>query len=106
MARTLCFKTLTKNVTTAGTQVPLSATKILTSFFRITAKPTNTGYIYWGDKDVDNSCDRLLPGDAVNVSGAPTTNATHLMYNLANIYVDSSVNGEGVIVTYQTYYDE
>ena len=72
-------------VTTAGTQVqlPTQAVKAVS----IKAKSTNTGLIYVGDSGVTSSNGYILSAkEAVDFA----------IDNLNRIYVDSSVNGEGV----------
>ena len=75
-----------KTVTTAGTRVALGAA---TSMRAITVKAlsTNTGIIYVGNATVASTNGlELLPGDTVNFN----------VDDIAKIYIDSSVNGEGV----------
>ena len=75
-----------KSVTTAGTAVALaSSTEIISVVIK--AKSGNTGNIYVGDSTVDSSTGYILgPGDAVSFD----------MTDLAAVYIDSDVNGEGV----------
>ena len=74
------------NVTTAGTRVSLGAcTAILGVVIR--AKLTKTGLIYVGDSGVTSSNGYILDrGSAVSIG----------VDNLADIFIDSSVSGEGV----------
>lgn len=75
-----------KNVTTAGTRVALATTQALSSGVTIKAKIGNTGSIYVGGSGVTNSNGYILAaGDTVFVE----------VNDLATVYLDSSVNGEG-----------
>lgn len=78
-----------KSVTTAGTRVQLDTHTCKT--FIVKAKATNTGLIYVGDVTVANSNGFILSaGDTVSYDASNT--------NL--VYIDSSVNGEGVSCSY------
>lgn len=95
-----------KNVTTAGTEVPLVAGTITLPSQRfcarvtVEAKPANTGFIYVGIgtglNTVVSSTDygtRLAAGQSFTVGmGETHCNGT----DLASVWIDSSVNGEGV----------
>lgn len=78
----------TKNVTTAGTRLALAATQALTKGVQITAKVGNTGIVYVGSVAVTSTLFMfaLYPGDTCWIDIA----------NLATVYLDVSVNGEGV----------
>jgi hypothetical protein len=76
-----------KVVTTAGTEVALAASQAILSGVRIKALAANTGIIYVGANPVTSSTGfALAAGEEVFVEVA----------NLATVYIDSSVNGEGV----------
>ena len=79
-----------KTVTTAGTAVPLGTVQV-SSALAVKALDTNTGVIAVGNdgtKDVTTSNGlRLLPGEMTIFA---------YVSNLATIYIDSAVNGEGV----------
>lgn len=73
------------NVTTAGTRVVLAASQVVRSV-TIKAKSTNTGKIYVGDITVAAATGFPLDaGESVSFE----------IQNLASIYLDSAVNGEG-----------
>lgn len=73
-------------VTTAGTQVALSSSTACKSV-TVKALSTNTGVIYVGNSSVSSSDGlQLAAGDSVNLD----------IDNLGTVYIDSSVNGEGV----------
>ena len=79
-----------KTVTTAGTAVALGS-QVINSPIMVKALDTNTGVVAIGndgagDVTVSNGL-RLLAGDAV---------VFDFVGNLASIWVDSAVNGEGV----------
>jgi hypothetical protein len=79
-----------KDVTTAGTRVALAASTVCQSVL-IQAKAANTGVIYVGGATVSATSGIFLyPGESVEMS----------VDNLADINIDSSVNGEGVVFTY------
>lgn len=79
-----------KNVTTAGTAVALGVSTAIQSI-TIKAKRANTGDIYVGDSTVTSTNGLVLTrGEAVSFD----------MDNLADIFIDSSVNGEGVSFLY------
>jgi hypothetical protein len=76
-----------KTVTTAGTEVALAASQAILSGVRIKALAANTGIIYVGANPVTSTTGfALAAGEEVFVEVA----------NLATVYIDSSVNGEGV----------
>lgn len=89
-----------KNVTTAGTRVQLSSTNIYAYSVAIEAKLANTGKIYVGDVSVSSTRGHQLePGGSYVVAGEIVGNRVNLV-NLASIYIDSSVDAEGVKITY------
>ena len=74
-------------VTTAGTRVVLAATASVNSGVVIKALHGNTGIIYVGNSTVASTNGlQLYANEAITVITA----------SLANVYIDSSVNGEGV----------
>lgn len=74
-------------VTTAGTEVALGSSTTLYSGVRIKALHGNTGWIYVGANPVTSTTGFVLDaGEEVFLEVA----------NLATVYIDSSVNGEGV----------
>ena len=79
------------NVTTAGTQVALGSGIVYN--LKIKAKTGNVGFIYLGGSSVSSVNGRdMLPGEEVNLDYA----------NLALVYIDSDINGEGVSFYYET----
>jgi hypothetical protein len=76
------------NVATAGTRVALGTTQPLIAI-TIVAKSTNTKNIYVGDNTVNSTNGFILPpGAGHSWSGSGL--------NVANFFLDSDVNGEGV----------
>lgn len=83
-----------KNVTTAGTDEALAASTACKSV-TIMAKTTNTGVIAVGTTGVDATVGSgsgvlLFAGDTISLNIA----------NLSTVFIDSTVNGEGVRYTY------
>ena len=75
-----------KNVTTAGTQLALATTQAVKGVV-IKAKAANTGVIYVGASDVSSTTGfALAAGESITLD----------IDDLATVYIDSSVNGEGV----------
>lgn len=80
----------TKNVTTAGTAEAL-ATTTASKFVIIQAKITNTGIIYVGGTGVTSANGiALYAGDLYTIG----------IDNLSDIFINSSVSGEGVNYNY------
>ncbi len=81
-----------KTVAAAGTRERLIAVANNVSVKAVTvvAKEGNTGLVYVGKDDVaSTNTPDLNPGDTVSLSGDEPC-------NLSDIYIDVSVNGEGV----------
>mgnify|MGYP003680240014 FL=1 len=86
-----------KTVTTAGTAVPLVASKTLVASYSLRAKAANTGQIYIGNSSVDDTIN-----DGFD-SGEGESWAAHGKWHfvdLAGIYIDSDEDGEGVELRY------
>ena len=79
-----------KTVTTAGTAVPLGSQQVNAALM-VKALAANTGLIYLGNDGA---------GDVASTNGlelsAKESVVFELVSNLANIMLDSAVNGEGV----------
>jgi len=94
-------------VTTAGTRVRLTAGQsdptadILTPWIYLQAAEANTGVIYVGLSTVASTAyiAALGAGEAIQIS-AGQVRGSQGEYSLNDFYVDSSVNGEKVYVTY------
>lgn len=85
-----------KTVTTAGTDVVLAASTDA-KWVCIQAYRANTGQIAVGGTGVDATA---ANGDGVSLSGGESI--TLPIDNLADVYIDATVNGEGVRYTYGT----
>ena len=83
----------TKAVTTAGTAVVLSATSEVAKDLIVTAYSTNSGLIYVGNSTVDKDA---------KLGGEITAGKSYVIpyCNVGEVYIDSTVNGEGVTFTY------
>jgi hypothetical protein len=80
-----------KNVTTAGTAVAIAATQAAT-WVIVQAKSANTGTIAVGGSGV------LAASAGILLSAGQSV--TLLIADVANVFIDSTVNGEGVRFTY------
>ncbi len=91
------FGSAEMDVTTAATAEQLSSTSIIVTSFSVCAKSANTGYVYVGGADVDSTnTKRMSSGECV----AFLPQDSQPRYNLLHLYVDVSVNGEGVTYTW------
>lgn len=82
-----------KNVTTAGTRVQLATDSTPCLDIIVQAKRGNTGRIYVGGSLVANDDSNgvyLNAGQSISLS----------VTNLNQVYIDATVNGEGVSFTY------
>jgi len=87
-----------KAVTTAGTRVTLTANDTLVKWATVQALSTNTGIVCFGGSTVTAS---TRSGTCLSAGlAAPISFMAGFPYNLANYYIDSTVNGEGVSITY------
>lgn len=88
-------------VTTAGTRVQVSTTATPCASIYFEGLHTNTGKIYVGDVTV-SSTNYMFELDAktgATIEGERLRGTTDELI-LSDFYVDSSVNGEKVVVTY------
>lgn len=101
MATTKKLKALGKvTVTTAGTRVQITSSDIRATSVTIQADAANTGDMYVGDSTVaSNKALTLDARESVSLNGDTVAGNTE-EFNLSEIYVDSSVNGESVHVFY------
>jgi hypothetical protein len=92
----------TKTVTTSGVAVRLSSTTLKVRSFMVQSLSTNTGVIFVGGSDVlaASKNGAALPV-SVAVAFLPIGEIkTVNYYDLMNVWIDSTVNAEGVSVTY------
>lgn len=93
------FRTLQKNVTTSGTPVQIASDTTIISGREvlIKAKVANTGTICVGYSSAS-----ALNSDTLHFKLAKGEACTVDVDNLNEIYIDATVNGEGVEVIYQS----
>lgn len=84
-----------KTVTTAGTDVALSSTSTAVKWVIVQAQTDNTGWIAVGTEGVDAT---EATGTGVLLDAGESV--TIPMDDLKNVYIDSTVDGEGVRYTY------
>lgn len=88
-----------KNVTTAGTRVALVSSSTPVVCVTVTATSSNTGQIVVGGSTV------VAAGAGTTRRGTPlSANESYTLYidDLADVYIDATVNGEGVTFSYQS----
>jgi hypothetical protein len=86
-------------VTTAGTRVPLNATKKYVNKLWVKALSTNTGLVFLGDVSVSSTiCFQLSAKEEIDLSTIYAKD--NFVIDLNEIYIDSAVNGEGVSIAY------
>lgn len=95
-----------RTVTTAGTEVALKTTTFKVRNFAIKALHANTGFIYVGRNGVTSSTGYPLDAGESVAAAAIMTRGSDGSYDLSQIYIDSSVNGEGVAVFFNFEEDE
>jgi hypothetical protein len=95
------MKMVAKNVTTAGTAVPISDTDLLVRSAVIQARKANTGDIYVGSSAVTNNG---LSGTVLAARDPYTLaeDGSDDLYNLKDVYINADSSGDGVTVTYYT----
>lgn len=82
-------------VTTAGTDVALTTTSTAAHWVVVQAQTDNTGWIAVGTSGVDAT---EATGTGVLLDAGESV--TIPIDDLANVYIDATVNGEGVRYTY------
>jgi hypothetical protein len=96
---------LSKTVTAAGTAEALSATSIRVAAVTIQAKSGNTGSMYVGDSTVSAATGIMIGVPVANKTPSfvriQADDSTNL-FDLAHIWIDAAVNGEGVNCMYFT----
>lgn len=93
-----------KTVTTAGTRVQLTTSNINVNSIIIQAKSGNTGKIYVGTSAVSSTrcVAELSAGQSWNFDFTDVQKGILETLNISQIWLDSSVNGEGVHYGYLT----
>lgn len=84
-----------KNVTTAGTAVALVSASTLCRMVQIQARPENTGTIVVGASTVV-----AASGTRRGIALVPGASVAIRVTDLANLYLDATVSGEGVSYVY------
>jgi hypothetical protein len=94
-----------KVVTTAGTAVPLSASAVYFTSLVVCAETDNTGNITVGKSTVVAALATRagIPLSAGDCYDVPIGVKGKTVGDLQDVYIDSTVNGDGV--TYQTIYE-
>lgn len=80
-------------VATAGTAVQVSTTSRKVIALTVRARAANTGNMFAGGSDVDNTKAPLDASDSVSFV-APQSSLGPLQFDLTSIWIDASVNGE------------
>ena len=95
----------TKTVTTAGTAEALSTTVADVTGFCVQPLSSNTGIVYLGDSAVDSTNGYVIDSPFCRSAGhAPQTFESYKdRFSLGEWFIDVSVNGEGVLVIYDTF---
>jgi uncharacterized protein with beta-barrel porin domain len=96
------FATLNVTVTTAGTRVQVSTTDLWVKKIVVRGHAANTGHIYLGTSTVSSTVGlHLKVGDPPLVIGdLESRGGIDDVFNLKNMYIDSSVNGEKLSILY------
>ena len=90
-----------KTVTTAGTELPLTATSTKVTSVSVQAKCGNTGNIFIGDSGVSSTEGHLL--DACQVWTYGNDNSLSIgnsLLDLNTVYIDTDSSGDGVQIIY------
>lgn len=92
-----------KTVTAAGTREPLVTDKVECISVSIKALAGNGGTIYLGGGAVDSSNGKeLTAGEAEDITVPEYLLRLGVLIEIGSLWIDSSVNGEGVSVSYMT----
>lgn len=95
------FGEVNVTVTTAGTRVQVSSSDLWVKKIIVRGHAANTGHIYLGTVAVSSSVGlQLKVGDPPIVIGDLEIEGKDDLFNLKNMYVDSSVNGEKLSILY------
>lgn len=86
-------------MTTAGNRVPLSATPLLVTRFTLQANQANTGRILLGGSTVAAANGISLDAKQI-FNFDPQQKGPSEKTDLANWFIDSTVNAEGVTILY------
>ena len=93
-------RVFSKTIAAAGTKEQLTTSELKVPDVTIQAKSINTGTVYIGDNQVSSSLGiELVAGDSIALQNDDLGSADAKI-SLRNIWLDVSVNGEGVTVLY------
>lgn len=93
------LRTKQVSTVTAGVRVPLSATKKYVNKLWVKAKSVNTGLIFIGDSTVSSTVGFVLSAkEEIDLFAVYAKD--NYVVDLNEIYIDSSVNAEGISVAY------
>lgn len=93
---------LVVSVPSAGTPVQLSASPLFVRSFIMQAHHANVGLVFVGDSSgnaLDANAHALNPGDNFAMAGDSLI-ARNVQFDLSDFWIDTSVNGSKVIITY------
>lgn len=90
-------KSLKVTVATAGTRVPLSATRLLAASFAIQADSANAGDVFIGDVSVTAANGFLVTSLGLN---GDDVRGISQDFDLSKIYIDSDTDADAVRVLY------
>tara|TARA_Y100000310_G_scaffold341086_1_gene439040 strand:+ start:215 stop:511 length:297 start_codon:yes stop_codon:yes gene_type:complete len=88
-----------KTIVAAGAAERIISTSVYVTSVTIKAKKANTGEIYIGQDDVGLSDPPLEAGDSLHLP-VPSTSSGPVQIDLRDIWVNASVDGDGVDVWY------
>lgn len=99
MATKASLKSLQKTVAAAGTAEPLAASDLYVRKAKLKALSGNTDLVYIGDSTASATTGYALKADE-EIDLHDLYHKDNFVLNLAEIYVDSVVNAEGVSLIY------
>jgi hypothetical protein len=83
-----------KTVTSAGTAEALVSTRTLVNSITVRALVSNTGNVFFGNSQVDSTQAPLAAGDILTKT-SEEVGGTPIGFDLAQVFIDVSVSGEG-----------
>jgi len=103
VSRTIGFRRINATVTTAGTAVPLSLTRLFVTDFELFTPAGNAGAIYIGNLAVDNTWIPRAAGTTTNFAhGTGEFIGEHAVigFDLSKVFIDADSSGDSVVVQY------
>jgi len=102
------FKKIFVDIPNAGTAVQVTADRIFVSDFELYVPSGNTGSVYLGSKDVENSSGvdggwipRVKSGITNFIASEDSAIAHGNYYNLSNLYLDADNSGDDAVIVYK-----